>query len=66
MPYTFHLIARKFEEIVISMLQIRPNETIVVHWFRHSLYDQIGPDWKALRLLEKLEPRIIVLVEQDT
>lgn len=62
----FYPIARKFGEIVdFSTLQIRPNETLAVHWLQHSLYDAIGPDWKSLKLLEELEPKIITLVEQD-
>ena len=65
MPFTFHPIARKFEEIDASILQIWPNKTIAVHCFQHSLYDQTEPDWNTLRLFEELEPRIIVLVEQD-
>jgi hypothetical protein len=62
----FYPIACKFGEVVdVSMLQIRPNETLAVHWLQHSLYDSTGPDWKTLRLVEELEPRIITLVEQD-
>ncbi|CAL5207047.1 unnamed protein product [Lathyrus oleraceus] len=62
----FYPLACKFGEVVdVSMLQIRPNETLAVHWLQHSLYDSTGPDWKTLRLLEELEPRIITLVEQD-
>ncbi|KAL5068053.1 hypothetical protein RYX36_018940, partial [Vicia faba] len=62
----FYPLACKFGEVVdVSILQIRPNETLAVHWLKHSLYDSTGPDWKTLRLLEELEPRIITLVEQD-
>lgn len=66
MSFKFHPLARKFGEVVdVSMVQIRPGETLAVHWLQHSLYDATGPDWKTLRLLEILEPRIITLVEQD-
>lgn len=62
----FYPIAGKFGEINdVSMLQTRPGETLAVHWLQHSLYDATGPDWKTLRLLEELEPRIVTLVEQD-
>lgn len=62
----FYPVASKFGELVdVSMLQVRPGETVAVHWLQHSLYDATGPDWKTLRLLEELEPRIITLVEQD-
>ncbi|KAI4349377.1 hypothetical protein L6164_009969 [Bauhinia variegata] len=65
MSFKFHPIARKFGEIDASMVQVRPGETIAVHWLQHSLYDATGPDWKTLRLLEELGPRIVTLVEQD-
>ncbi|XP_054778403.1 protein SCARECROW-like isoform X2 [Prosopis cineraria] len=66
MSFHFQPIARKFGEIEdVSKVQVRPGETIAVHWLQHSLYDATGPDWKTLRLLEELEPRIITLVEQD-
>ncbi|KAK4281305.1 hypothetical protein QN277_012820 [Acacia crassicarpa] len=67
MSFHFQPIARKFGEIedVASVVQVRPGETLAVHWLQHSLYDATGPDWKTLRLVEELEPRIITLVEQD-
>ena len=65
MSLKFHPIASKFGEIDASMVQIRPGETVAVHWLQHSLYDATGPNWKTLKLLEELEPRIITLVEQD-
>ncbi|XP_027362958.1 protein SCARECROW-like [Abrus precatorius] len=65
MSLKFHPLATKFGEVDVSMLQIRHGETLAVHWLQHSLYDAAGPDWKTLRLLEELEPRIITLVEQD-
>ncbi|KAK9141482.1 hypothetical protein Syun_010882 [Stephania yunnanensis] len=40
-------------------------EAVAVHWLRHSLYDAAGPDWKTLRLIQQLSPRVITLVEQD-
>ncbi|KAG4976794.1 hypothetical protein AAZX31_13G108200 [Glycine max] len=62
----FHPIATKFGEVIdVSMLHVKPGEAVAVHWLQHSLYDATGPDWKTLRLLEELEPRIITLVEQD-
>ncbi|XP_028777114.1 protein SCARECROW-like [Neltuma alba] len=66
MSFHFQPIAKKFGEIEdVSMVQVRPGETLAIHWLQHSLYDATGPDWKTLRLLEELEPRIITLVEQD-
>ncbi|KAL2323415.1 hypothetical protein Fmac_027794 [Flemingia macrophylla] len=65
MSFKFHPIASKLGELDVSMLQVKPGEAVAVHWLQHSLYDATGPDWKTLRLLEELEPRIITLVEQD-
>jgi len=66
MSLKFHPIASKFGEVIdVSMLHVKPGEAVAVHWLQHSLYDATGPDWKTLRLLEELEPRIITLVEQD-
>lgn len=58
-------MAKKFGEIDTSTLQLRRDEALVVHWSQHSLYDTIGPDRKAIRLLEHLSPCVITLVEQD-
>ncbi|KAB5568246.1 hypothetical protein DKX38_002039 [Salix brachista] len=65
LPFEFHPIAKKFGEIDASMVPLRRGETLAVHWLQHSLYDATGPDWKTLRLLEALAPRVITLVEQD-
>ncbi|KAK7267415.1 hypothetical protein RIF29_20089 [Crotalaria pallida] len=68
LSFKFHPLATKFGEVVDvsdSMVQSRPGEALAVHWLQHSLYDATGPDWKTLKLLERLKPRIITLVEQD-
>ncbi|KAJ8749120.1 hypothetical protein K2173_013727 [Erythroxylum novogranatense] len=65
MPFEFHAVAKKFGEIDVSMIPVRRGETMAVHWLQHSLYDATGPDWKTMRLLEALAPRVITLVEQD-
>ncbi|XP_031284444.1 protein SCARECROW-like [Pistacia vera] len=65
MSFEFHPIAKKFGEVDASMLQVRRGETLAVHWLQHSLYDATGPDWKTMRLLEELAPRVITLVEQE-
>ncbi|KAA8550738.1 hypothetical protein F0562_002422 [Nyssa sinensis] len=65
MSFEFHPVAKKFGDTDVSMLQIRRGETLAVHWLQHSLYDAIGPDWKTIRLLQELAPRVITLVEQD-
>ncbi|KAG5250450.1 protein SCARECROW [Salix suchowensis] len=65
LPFEFHPVAKKFGEIDASMVPLRRGETLAVHWLQHSLYDATGPDWKTLRLLEALAPRVITLAEQD-
>ncbi|XP_048138924.1 protein SCARECROW-like [Rhodamnia argentea] len=67
MSFEFHPVARKFGEIVDlpHAVQLRRGETLAVHWLQHSLYDATGHDWKLMRLLEELAPRVITLVEQD-
>lgn len=66
MSFEFHPVAKKFGDLSdVSMFQIRRGETLAVHWLQHSLYDATGPDWRTMRLLQDLNPRVITLVEQD-
>ncbi|KAE8730626.1 Protein SCARECROW [Hibiscus syriacus] len=65
MSFEFHPVAKKFGEIDVTSVQHRRGETLAVHWLQHSLYDATGPDWKTMRLMEQLAPRVITLVEQD-
>ncbi|XP_057509367.1 protein SCARECROW-like [Actinidia eriantha] len=64
--FEFHPIPKKFGDVDMSMLQIRRGEALAVHWLQHSLYDATGTDWKTMRHLQDLAPRVITLVEQDT
>lgn len=65
LSFEFHPIAKKIGEIDISFVPVRRGEALAVHWLQHSLYDATGPDWKTMRLLEELAPRVITLVEQE-
>ncbi|XP_009608328.1 scarecrow-like protein 23 [Nicotiana tomentosiformis] len=65
MSFEFHPIGKKIGELDITMLQIRRGEAIAIHWLQHSLYDATGPDWKTMRLLQEVSPRVITLVEQE-
>ncbi|XP_022867374.1 protein SCARECROW-like [Olea europaea var. sylvestris] len=65
MYFEFHPVATKFGNIDLSMLQIRKGEALAVHWLQHSFYDATGPDWKTMRLLQCLSPKVITLVEQE-
>ncbi|XP_073051062.1 scarecrow-like protein 23 [Primulina eburnea] len=66
MYFEFHPVDKKCGDIAdISQLHMRRGEALAVHWLQHSLYDTTGPDWKTLRLLQGLSPRVITLVEQE-
>ncbi|KAI6674924.1 hypothetical protein NL676_002830 [Syzygium grande] len=67
MSFEFHPVTGKFGEIadLPYAVQLRRGEALAVHWLQHSLYDATGPDWKMMRLLEEMAPRVITLVEQD-
>ncbi|WCJ38299.1 GRAS family transcription factor [Euphorbia peplus] len=65
MTFEFHPIAKKFGEIEVNILQLKRGETLAVHWLQHSMYDATGPDWKTMRLLEQLAPRVLTIVEQE-
>ncbi|XP_073138334.1 scarecrow-like protein 23 [Henckelia pumila] len=66
MYFEFHPVDKKCGEITdISKLHMRRGEALAVHWLQHSLYDATGPDWKTLRLLQGISPRVITLVEQE-
>ncbi|KAK6141649.1 hypothetical protein DH2020_024622 [Rehmannia glutinosa] len=49
----------------LATLQVRRGETLAVHWLQHSLYDATGPDWKTMRVIQGLGPKVITLVEQE-
>lgn len=63
--FEFHPVARKPGNVDVSAVPVRRGEAVAVHWLQHSLYDATGPDWKTMRLVEELAPRIVTLVEQD-
>ncbi|XP_055814221.1 protein SCARECROW-like [Solanum dulcamara] len=65
MSFEFHPIGGKTGEIDISNFKISRGESIAIHWVQHSLYDATGPDWKTMRLLQALSPRVVTLVEQE-
>lgn len=65
MSFEFHPVVGKTGEIDISTFKISRGEAIAIHWVQHSLYDATGPDWKTMRLLQQLSPRVVTLVEQE-
>ncbi|XP_052184223.1 protein SCARECROW-like [Diospyros lotus] len=65
LSFEFHPVPEKFGYMDLSVLQVRQGEALAVHWLQHSLYDATGPDWRTMKLLQGLAPRVITLVEQD-
>ncbi|XP_047332507.1 protein SCARECROW-like [Impatiens glandulifera] len=63
--FEFHPLPMRFGDIHVSMLHVNKGETLAVHWLQHSLYDATGPDWKTMRLIQELAPKVVTLVEQD-
>ncbi|XP_052170825.1 protein SCARECROW-like [Diospyros lotus] len=67
LSFEFHPVAKRLGDLDdASTLRIRRGEEeVAVHWLQHSLYDQTGSDWKTMRILRELGPRVFTLVEQD-
>ncbi|KAL1539656.1 protein SCARECROW-like [Salvia divinorum] len=66
MQFEFHAVEGRFGDVPDpSALHVRRGDTLVVHWLQHSLYDATGPDWKTMRLLQGLGPKVVTLVEQE-
>ncbi|XP_062080222.1 protein SCARECROW-like [Humulus lupulus] len=67
--FEFHPVVRDPKSgllnVGVSTFRVRRGETLAVHWLRHCLYDSTGPEWRTIRLVEELKPRIFTLVEQD-
>ncbi|XP_066395057.1 scarecrow-like protein 23 [Miscanthus floridulus] len=73
LPFEFHPIEGKIGHVAdVAALfgsrqhqQQREDETTVVHWMHHCLYDVTGSDVSTVRLLRSLRPKLITIVEQD-
>ncbi|XP_047982210.1 protein SCARECROW-like [Salvia hispanica] len=66
MQFEFHAVEGRFGDVAdVSALHVRRGEAVAVHWLQHSLYDATGPDWKTMRLLQGVGPRVVTLVEQE-
>ncbi|CAM8894517.1 unnamed protein product [Rhodiola kirilowii] len=66
MSFEFQPLPRKIGELSDpSSFNLRHGETLAVHWLHHSLYDATGSDWKTLKLLQDLNPKILTLVQQN-
>lgn len=65
LSFEYNPIAGKVGKIDVSMLKLRRNETVVMNWVRHCLYDAIGADWKTIGLIQQVRPKVFAFVEQD-
>lgn len=65
LPFEFHPVAEKLGKLDPAALRVRSGDALAVHWLHHSLYDVTGSDTCTLRLLQRLNPKVITMVEQD-
>lgn len=65
LPFEFHPVAEKLGKLDPAALRVRNGDALAVHWLHHSLYDVTGSDTCTLRLLQRLNPKVITMVEQD-
>ncbi|XP_047323336.1 protein SCARECROW-like [Impatiens glandulifera] len=65
-PFEFFPVEEKVGNIVDpEKLNVSKREAVAVHWLQHSLYDVTGSDANTLRLLQRLSPKVVTVVEQD-
>ncbi|KAF3779576.1 SCARECROW protein [Nymphaea thermarum] len=65
LPFEFFPVADKVGDLDPDRLRVSKADAVAVHWSRHSLYDVIGSDRNALWVVQRLEPKVVTLVEQD-
>ncbi|KAL8153078.1 hypothetical protein V2J09_010838 [Rumex salicifolius] len=66
LPFEFIPVAEKIGNLSdVERLKVTKREAVAVHWLQHSLYDVTGSDANTLRLLQRLEPKVVTVVEQD-
>ncbi|KAJ7523575.1 hypothetical protein O6H91_18G054900 [Diphasiastrum complanatum] len=65
LPFEFHPVVEKFGNTDSSILRVRKGDALAIHWLHHSLYDVTDSDTKTLKLLQRLQPKVVTMVEQD-
>uniref|UniRef100_A0ACD5X0P6 Uncharacterized protein n=1 Tax=Avena sativa TaxID=4498 RepID=A0ACD5X0P6_AVESA len=67
LPFEFCPVADKAGNLDPEKLGVdtRRREAVAVHWLHHSLYDVTGNDANTLRLIQRLAPKVVTMVEQD-
>ncbi|CAI9768446.1 unnamed protein product [Fraxinus pennsylvanica] len=65
LPFEFSPVADKIGNLNPQRLSVSETEAVAVHLLQHSLYDVTGSDTNALWLLQRLNPKVVTVVEQD-
>ncbi|KAF7845175.1 protein SCARECROW [Senna tora] len=65
LPFEFIPVAEKVGNLDPERLSVSKTEAVAVHWLQHSLYDVTGSDTNTLWLLQRLQPKVVTVVEQD-
>ncbi|XAR55695.1 hypothetical protein NMG60_11035863 [Bertholletia excelsa] len=65
LPFEFFPVAEKVGNLDPERLCVSKREAVAIHWLQHSLYDVTGSDAHTLWLLQRLEPKVVTVVEQD-
>ncbi|KAK4773095.1 hypothetical protein SAY87_028114 [Trapa incisa] len=65
LPFEFCPVADKVGNLDPERLNVSKKEAVAVHWLQHSLYDVTGSDTKTLWLLQRLDPKVVTVVEQN-
>ncbi|KMZ68968.1 Scarecrow-like protein 23 [Zostera marina] len=63
--FEFCPVEGKISEIDDIGAILTGNEVTVVNWMQHRLYDSIGSDFDAIRIVKELQPKLITIVNQD-
>jgi hypothetical protein len=64
-PFEFTAVAEKIGNLDPSALNVEFPDALAVHWMQHSLYDITGSVPATLSLLQKLNPKVVTVVEQN-
>ena len=63
--FEFTAVADKIGNVDPSALNVEFPDALAIHWMNHSLYDVTGSVPATLRLVQKLNPKVITVVEQN-
>ncbi|KAG0601488.1 hypothetical protein M758_11G115500 [Ceratodon purpureus] len=64
-PFEFTAVADKIGNVDSSALNVEFPDALAIHWMQHSLYDVTGSVPATLSLIQKLNPKVVTVVEQN-